>query len=67
MSTTETGSRNTGTRQCAFCKHWYINPCDDERKASCANYLHLTTTKPKIARVKLNPPTKAKAKKGKRK
>jgi hypothetical protein len=61
---TETGARATGTRECTFCHHFYINPCDEQRKARCSNWLHLTaaTTKPKVERVKLNPQPKAKKK-----
>lgn len=28
-------------KQCAFCKHYYIRPCDDKGKAACPNWLHL--------------------------
>lgn len=28
-------------KQCAFCKHYYIKPCDDKSKSQCPNYLHL--------------------------
>lgn len=62
MTPVETGARDTGSRECAFCHHHYINPCDDVRKATCQNWLHLQEqptkkakkAKPKIKRVKLN-------------
>jgi hypothetical protein len=60
----ETGHRDTGARECTFCHHSYINPCDG-KNASCLNLLHLTatpTTKPKVERVKLNPQPKTKQK-----
>jgi hypothetical protein len=68
---TETGHRDTGARECTFCHHSYIKPCDG-KNASCLNLLHLTTTptattKPKVERVKLNPQPKPKKKKAKRK
>lgn len=42
-SVAETQSR---AKQCAFCKHWYLNPCTDKTAPSCPNYLHLQKTKP---------------------
>jgi hypothetical protein len=45
---------------CAFCKHTYVNPCDDVRKASCQNFLHLQR---RPAKKQASP---AKAKKGKK-
>lgn len=30
-------------KQCAFCKHYYIKPCDDKSKDRCPNYLHVQT------------------------
>lgn len=28
-------------KQCGFCKHFYIQPCDDRSKEKCPNYLFL--------------------------
>lgn len=28
-------------KQCGFCKHFYIQPCDDKAKGKCPNYLFL--------------------------
>lgn len=41
-SVAETQSR---VKQCAFCKHWYIKPCDEKTKDACANFKFLATRK----------------------
>lgn len=39
-------------KQCAFCKHFYINPCDDKTKEKCPNYLFLQSRGKKVGKTK---------------
>lgn len=56
------------TVMCVFCKHAYINPCDDKRKDTCMNWLwksgKIKVSTPaapkKPERVKLQPKVKGK-------
>jgi len=31
----------SGAKQCAYCEHWYIKPCDLNQKDACPNYVHI--------------------------
>ena len=34
-------------KQCIYCKHWYINPCDEAKAVECANFNYLSAVKKK--------------------
>lgn len=38
-------ARSAAVKQCAFCKHWYISPCDEKKAKQCANYKFLQQSK----------------------
>lgn len=38
---------------CAYCKHWYLSPCKDEKRAGkCPNYMWLKDSKKVKRKVK---------------
>ena len=43
------------TVRCAFCKHWYINPCTEQTAPVCQNYQHLNAKPVRVRIPKTKP------------